>query len=765
MTQSTVRASASSVELRRAVSAAALLTGVTAVNSVGNLLVHVLVARASGVDNYGAVGTLLSLGIIASTVAAGIQYAVTRRSSLSPAPSASLLLDGYIAASPWLVILALTAVFSPIVASFLHLLTPVAVLLALAYCGALIMYAVAAGVLIGRRRIQLFAILTASTTALRLAFGFLLGWGSTDGVGPLASSALAVATATLVAVVLGVRIPIPAGVVASSMKSIQTRVGLAAEGATGAILSSLLWASWTVPLLFARHFLSAGPAGDFASAQLILGSILFLTAGLATGFYPTIVRSQRVRFAVIGLAATIVVAALAALAAVLIGPLFLKNVYGRGFIVSPSLFLALGLSVTTVAGATYALWMLQALHRCVTAFAAGVTAALVVEIVLGQMWHGTPVALGLGPAAGCAFGALVGLGTAGWQRTGNHKGTEVRLRYAGTRAEGRIGSDQHALSRTAVGVMVHNEEAMIGSVLEAILSQSDGDDRVASVVVVASGCTDETEAVVLRIRQRDPRVRLLSEPHRSGKASAINLFLRETDTPMCALVGGDVLLAPGSLQQLLAPLDDPAVGMTGAHVIPTNRRNGLAGRLAHVLWELHHQIAMRRPKLGEACAFRRVVNGIDESSITDEASLEAAITGAGLRLTYCPEAIVFNHGAQTLADYFEHRQRIYAGHLGVRATTSYAPSTMDNKLVIRAIVRLVIRHPSAMPTLAASIAIEFVARSRAWRAHRIALGSKDGIWQPISSAKNAFHVDYASASLTGHSLLRASAEVAAEEPV
>lgn len=90
---------------------------------------------------------------------------------------------------------------------------------------------------------------------------------------------------------------------------------------------------------------------------------------------------------------------------------------------------------------------------------------------------------------------------------------------------------------------------------------------------------------------------------------------------------------------------------------------------------------------------------------------------------------------------------------------------MDNTLVAKAILGSVLRRPAIVPTLLASIAIEFVARSRAWRAHRIALGRDDGIWQPIRSAKSTFHVEYGNASLTGRTTRRAPAEIAAEEVV
>ena len=48
----------------------------------------------------------------------------------------------------------------------------------------------------------------------------------------------------------------------------------------------------------------------------------------------------------------------------------------------------------------------------------------------------------------------------------------------------------------SVGVMAYNEEANIGRTLEAILNQTHAKTALTEIIVVASGCTDNTVAVV-----------------------------------------------------------------------------------------------------------------------------------------------------------------------------------------------------------------------------------------------------------------------------
>src|ERR1700730_16238973 len=65
-------------DTRAAARPAGLLTLVVGLNALGNLVFHVFVARRGGVDNYGAVGSLLAFGTVGSTLAAGVQYSVAR---------------------------------------------------------------------------------------------------------------------------------------------------------------------------------------------------------------------------------------------------------------------------------------------------------------------------------------------------------------------------------------------------------------------------------------------------------------------------------------------------------------------------------------------------------------------------------------------------------------------------------------------------------------------------------------------------------------
>ena len=73
----------------------------------------------------------------------------------------------------------------------------------------------------------------------------------------------------------------------------------------------------------------------------------------------------------------------------------------------------------------------------------------------------------------------------------------------------------------SIGVMAYNEQANIADALASMLGQQLNGRRIAELIVVASGCEDQTCAIVADIARRDDRVRLIEQERRQGKASAM----------------------------------------------------------------------------------------------------------------------------------------------------------------------------------------------------------------------------------------------------
>jgi cellulose synthase/poly-beta-1,6-N-acetylglucosamine synthase-like glycosyltransferase len=240
--------------------------------------------------------------------------------------------------------------------------------------------------------------------------------------------------------------------------------------------------------------------------------------------------------------------------------------------------------------------------------------------------------------------------------------------------------------------MAYNEETNIRSLLDALGRQELNGCQIEEIVVVASGCTDGTEEVVRGAMQSDPRVRLLSQERREGKAAAVNLFLTVARGDVIVLESADTIPSRRAVQRLLDPFVDAKVGMSGARPRPTDPLRTVMGYASHFLWWMHHTLALRRPKLGEMVAFRNVVREIPVDTAVDEAAIEAVITRAGYEIAYAGNAIVHNKGPETLRDYLVQRRRIVAGHKHLHRTLGYKVSSTNFGLVFRTFGRKIRTH-------------------------------------------------------------------------
>jgi cellulose synthase/poly-beta-1,6-N-acetylglucosamine synthase-like glycosyltransferase len=237
------------------------------------------------------------------------------------------------------------------------------------------------------------------------------------------------------------------------------------------------------------------------------------------------------------------------------------------------------------------------------------------------------------------------------------------------------------MMKVSIAVPAYNEGRNIGHLIDSLRSQRTRRAQIVEIVVVASGCTDNTAAVVAeRARRAGTPVRLIEEPVRHGKVAAINTYFEHNHPGVDAvcLCSADLLVTHDVVERLVQCLSlNSDVGMCGARPMPTNGHGTFHGEATRFIWTMHHRVAMEAPKLGELVMFRaNLVNGLPPESAVDEATLEQRVSSAGYRLAYVPEALVHNHGPETLRDFIRQRRRIAAGHYWLRAVSGYSVSTM-----------------------------------------------------------------------------------------
>jgi poly-beta-1,6-N-acetyl-D-glucosamine synthase len=235
----------------------------------------------------------------------------------------------------------------------------------------------------------------------------------------------------------------------------------------------------------------------------------------------------------------------------------------------------------------------------------------------------------------------------------------------------------------SVGVTAYNEESNIGPLLAALLDQHLHQVEIAEIIVVASACTDRTVPIVREYMARDGRIQLIEQERREGKTSAVNLFIQRAQSEICVLESGDTIPHEHAIENMVRMFADPAVGMVGAHKLPVNTPDHIAGLLTHLRLRMEHELCLEIPRLGELIAFRKVFDRIPYDVAMDEAFVEALVVKHGMTVKYAPDAMVYNTGPTTISDFVRQRRRNHAGHLYLKHKYGYAVSSIQNSRVMR----------------------------------------------------------------------------------
>lgn len=261
----------------------------------------------------------------------------------------------------------------------------------------------------------------------------------------------------------------------------------------------------------------------------------------------------------------------------------------------------------------------------------------------------------------------------------------------------------------SVGVCAFNEEARISSLLRSLLAQEvpSGYDLV-EVLVVSSGSTDGTEAIVESLAAADARVRLIRQASREGKASALNCILGIYRGDLLVIANGDARLEPHALAELLHPFrEDERVLVACGCPVPENGRGGIHGALQSFLWAIHNRTLRTLSDLeaanhccDEFFAMRRGFLGfLPAGLINDGAYVGALAALQGRSVRFCPGALVSVHIPRTLSGLLQQRRRILHGHRQMAEILRHPPNTLRSLAQARPgiAVRILLKHFADRP--------------------------------------------------------------------
>jgi len=235
------------------------------------------------------------------------------------------------------------------------------------------------------------------------------------------------------------------------------------------------------------------------------------------------------------------------------------------------------------------------------------------------------------------------------------------------------------LNRLTVGICAYNEGRNISKLLENVLDDQELSED-SEVIVVCSGCVDNTVKQVQVCAAKDPRVKLHVEVERSGKASAINYIFSHAAGDIIIFVSADTLPFKASFPKLLSKLESPNVGIVSGNPVPVNSKSSLTGRVVHLMWRFHGYVFAELNDAGLArhatevfCIRKGIVKRIPAETVNDDAYIAVVSKKKGWLIKYSAESKLSICGPKTYREYFQQRHRVIFGHYQLRKLTGESP--------------------------------------------------------------------------------------------
>ena len=286
-----------------------------------------------------------------------------------------------------------------------------------------------------------------------------------------------------------------------------------------------------------------------------------------------------------------------------------------------------------------------------------------------------------------------------------------------------------------IGICAYNEEQNIERCILSIYAQNTREVNVKEVIVVSSGSTDRTDDIVRTLQGDHKEIVLIRQEKREGKNSAINAYLEAKTCDIVVMLNADnVLGTEDSLWHLVSPFEDEKMGMIGGHPVPTNSKDDKVGFATHMLWTMHHNLALIYPKIGELVAFRDIGTRLTKDQQSDEDLIRMALEKAGYKCAYAPDAIVLNRGPETEADFLKQRTRVNIGECIMKQKYDYDIPSWNKRYLFKALfgtIRDLGFHPFKMLYVGR---LELKARKDAQR--YVQEGNHDmNVWDPVKTTK------------------------------
>jgi biofilm PGA synthesis N-glycosyltransferase PgaC len=213
-------------------------------------------------------------------------------------------------------------------------------------------------------------------------------------------------------------------------------------------------------------------------------------------------------------------------------------------------------------------------------------------------------------------------------------------------------------------VPTFNEEAVIQKRIQNLQALKYPKDKF-EILVVDSGSSDATMSVVERMchESEAPRVRLVCEDQRRGKASAINCGTAHAAGDIVLVTDANSLFDENVLAELAPNFKNVKIGGVGGRYVVSNPENPLPS-VEQFYWELEDVLRTGESELDSACLFQGEINAwrksivkADPAMIGEDLDMSIVIRKKGYKVAFEPKAICYEPSPTSFAEQLTQKKR------------------------------------------------------------------------------------------------------------
>jgi cellulose synthase/poly-beta-1,6-N-acetylglucosamine synthase-like glycosyltransferase len=225
-----------------------------------------------------------------------------------------------------------------------------------------------------------------------------------------------------------------------------------------------------------------------------------------------------------------------------------------------------------------------------------------------------------------------------------------------------------------VGIAAYQEAARLEGRIHDVLEQDVPFEL--EIIVASDGSTDDTAALVGRLAEADPRVRLLDLP-RGGQTVAQDAIFAAARGDVVVLSDAETRFEASCLATLVAPFRDPRVGCTTGRLAwldasrtETSRNEGAYWRYEQAVRRLESRAGWLTAVTGALLATRRSAFREVPAHASMDHLLPLYVREERLVVLAVPEAVASDRGIAGIAAQFRNRSR--TATRGIRSNLSMA---------------------------------------------------------------------------------------------